>query len=73
MSSNKNKLLPLFFIVLLLILSFRPLNTEIQTIATAPEANSLEQIFGELFPYIWIFFIVAASVGLAYLALKGGS
>lgn len=60
-----------FFLVLLLVLAYSPLNLEVQAAATSESATSIETTIGVLFPYIWWFIIVMICAVVAYDALKG--
>jgi len=44
---------------LVLILSFTPLKTEIDAAAAVEGATTIETLLGSLFPYLWIFLIIA--------------
>ena len=52
MSSTRNA--GLLLIIVMFILSFLPLNAEIQSIAIAEGASTLQTYLGILFPYFWI-------------------
>jgi hypothetical protein len=60
-----------FFLTLLMILAFSPLNVEVQAAASSETATSIETTIGVLFPYIWWFLIVMICAVVAYDALKG--
>jgi hypothetical protein len=59
-----------FFLSVLMILAFSPLNTEVQAAATAESATAIETTTGLLFPYIWAFVIIMILVVTIYDALR---
>ena len=54
------------FLLIIMILAFSPLNTEVQAIATAETATSIEVLLGVLFPYIMVFLILILGAVIAY-------
>jgi hypothetical protein len=60
------------FVIILLILSFSPLNTDVQAIAAAETATSIEVLLGTVFPYLWVFIIIMFCGVAAFDVMKGG-
>lgn len=54
------------FLLLILILAYSPLNVEVQAIASAEGATSIETLLGTLFPYIMVFLILVLGGVIAY-------
>jgi len=54
------------FLLIIMILAFSPLNTEVQTIATVETATSIEVLLGVLFPYVMVFLILVLGGVIAY-------
>lgn len=59
------------FIVLLMILSFSPLNVEVQAAASSESATAIETTLGLLFPYVWFFIVLMIMAVIAYDVMKG--
>lgn len=49
-----------------LILSFASLNAEVQALAVAEGAGTLETLLGTIFPYLWAFLIIAFAGVIVY-------
>ena len=54
------------FLLMILILSYSPLNTEVQAIAEAEDATSIETLLGSLFPYLMVFIIMVLCIVIIY-------
>jgi len=54
------------FLLIILILAYAPLNAEVQAIAVAEGATSIETLLGTLFPYIMVFLIMMLSGVIVY-------
>jgi len=59
-----------FFLSILMILAFSPLNIEVQTAASAESATAIETTTGLLFPYIWFFIVLMILAITIYDALR---
>lgn len=54
------------FLLIILILAFSPLNIEVQAMAIAEGATSIEVLLGLIFPYVMVFLILMLSGVIAY-------
>ena len=54
------------FLLMILILSYSPLNAEVQAIAEAEDATSIETLLGSLFPYLMVFIIMVLCIVIIY-------
>jgi len=45
------------FLIMLMILSFLPLKTEVDALAVAEGAGNFETLLSTIFPFVWLFLI----------------
>ena len=65
-----NRMAAGIFLIILMVLAFSPLNTEVQAAASAESATAIETTIGMLFPYIWFFMVLMIIVVMIYDVLK---
>lgn len=68
--ANQQRIAGLVLVMIVMILSFSPLKTAVDDIASEEGATAIQTLFGTLFPYLWIFFIIAIGGFLAYDIVK---